>query len=268
MNSVAEPINLHTHTFLCKHASGSVKDYVANAKEKSGAILGFSDHTPLPDGRWSNVRMSMDQIQGYMDDIDRAAESSDGLLIIGGLECEYAKEYVSFYKEEILAYKTIRYLVAGIHYYKRSGSWYNAYGDITTMKDLGAYTDFILAAIDSDIYAFIAHPDLFANCYLEWDEQAVSCSKAILEAASEKKIPLEINGYGFRKPQITTQQGTRFMYPLDNFWQLAAEYDIRVICNSDAHNPLDVYESIDRSRAVAQMYNLKEIDCRELVAGF
>ncbi|MCK5198693.1 MAG: hypothetical protein KAR21_10100, partial [Spirochaetales bacterium] len=68
--------NFHSHTWRCKHATGTVKDYVDAAISAVGAtgrspllhespILGISDHTPLPDNRWSHVRMDMSELDAY-----------------------------------------------------------------------------------------------------------------------------------------------------------------------------------------------------------
>jgi histidinol-phosphatase (PHP family) len=73
------------------------------------------------------------------------------------------------------------------------------------------------------LFAFVAHPDLFANAYLAWDAEAEACSRAILAAAADLSVPLEINGYGMRKPEIETREGVRRKYPWRRFWELAGE---------------------------------------------
>ena len=57
--------NFHTHTWRCDHASGDCLAYAKEAVAAGMRVLGFSDHTPLPDGTWDDMRMSMDQIAGY-----------------------------------------------------------------------------------------------------------------------------------------------------------------------------------------------------------
>jgi histidinol phosphatase-like PHP family hydrolase len=57
--------NYHTHTYRCEHASGDCLDYAKVAAAAGLAILGFSDHTPLPDGRWDDMRMSLAQFDEY-----------------------------------------------------------------------------------------------------------------------------------------------------------------------------------------------------------
>ena len=45
-------VNLHTHTYRCKHASGTVDDYCREAVKAGISILGFAEHTPFPDGEY------------------------------------------------------------------------------------------------------------------------------------------------------------------------------------------------------------------------
>ena len=40
--------NYHTHTYLCKHAVGTIEDYIKRAIDLGYEELGFSDHFPFP----------------------------------------------------------------------------------------------------------------------------------------------------------------------------------------------------------------------------
>lgn len=50
--------NYHTHTWRCRHADGTEREYVERAIEGGLKILGFSDHSPypFPDGYDSGKR--------------------------------------------------------------------------------------------------------------------------------------------------------------------------------------------------------------------
>ena len=54
--------NYHTHTWRCRHADGTEREYVERAIEGGLKILGFSDHSPypFPDGYDSGMRMRLD----------------------------------------------------------------------------------------------------------------------------------------------------------------------------------------------------------------
>ena len=63
--------NYHTHTWRCRHADGTEREYVERAIEGGLKILGFSDHSPypFPDGYDSGWRMRRDQVEGYVDTV-------------------------------------------------------------------------------------------------------------------------------------------------------------------------------------------------------
>ncbi len=47
--------NYHTHTYRCKHAQGDCQEYVTEALQAGCTTLGFSEHMPLPNDRWTHV---------------------------------------------------------------------------------------------------------------------------------------------------------------------------------------------------------------------
>ena len=238
--------NWHTHTRLCKHASGSIADYCRAAVRAGIEVLGFSDHAPLPDGRWSTVRMEMGQLSGYCRDLAKAREAFPDLEIRGGLECEYIPEFAEFYRDVFHGEFGIEYLVGGAHWFPWQGEWVGLYGTEMTPAMLWGYTDYLIASIRSGLFAFIAHPDLFGAGYLKWDSETAACTRAIVEAARETDTPLEINAYGFRKPPAETPDGVRPRYPWRPFWELVGEFGAPVIVNSDAHRPEDIIAAVDQ----------------------
>ena len=252
--------NLHTHTYRCQHAEGDIDDYCKFANKLGLQSLGFSDHTPLPDNRWPNVRMKLSELEDYCKKIDEAKEKYPNMRIYKGMECEYDQSYCSFYKEELLGKYELDYLIGSVHWFPYNSKWINAWRSEAKPKYLLAYSQYIIKIMEAEIFKFIAHPDVFAAFYLEEDKNSLACAKDILSAAEALQIPLEINGYGFMKKEVKTGNGFRKMYPWHPFWQLASEYKIKAIVNSDAHKPTDVYGCIDDALKLAETYNLDVID--------
>lgn len=243
--------NYHTHTQLCKHASGTAVDYAREAARQGAKILGISDHTPLPDKRWPWVRMTMEELPLYEGQIEAAREAERELTILKGAECEWDTAYRSFYTEELLGRRNFDYLIGALHWFPHRGDWLSL-GETETPAHLVSYARHLIKTIESGIFAFIAHPDGFGAGYKKWDKEIAACTRDILEAAAEAKVPLEINGYGFRKKGRP--------YPVEGFWETAASWPISAICNSDAHNPRDVLASIDDARALGEQYGLEVLD--------
>jgi histidinol-phosphatase (PHP family) len=249
--------NYHTHTYRCGHATGEVIDYAREASKQGLQVLGISDHTPWPDGRWSDVRMTLEELPGYLKAIEEAQEKYPELTFLKALECEYIRDFHGFFQE---LKEDLDYLIGAVHFIRHRGEWLDVYGGVQTKDELATYTDQLLLAMDSGLFSFMAHPDLFANSYLRWDEEAIACSRTIIEAAVSYGIPLEINGYGWRKPTVDTPEGRRPMYPWRSFWELAVQYPVGVIINSDAHQPEDVGANLEQGRELAKELGLEIVE--------
>jgi len=268
--------NYHTHTFRCKHASGDVADYVREAKKAGIAELGFSDHVPFPDGRWPENRMYIDELPSYLNAI-KAAQKAEGLFaegpideastpeapgrisILAGMECEWVPEYDAWFREELLGACELDYLVCGTHSSFRNGAWEDVW-DLDSVGGLRAYAAQVERSLASGLFSFIAHPDLFCAGYLPWDDDAITCAHDVLSAAAATRIPVEINGYGMRKPRVPGPSGSRWPYPRWEFWELARDYDLDVLVNSDAHRAIDVSASLETGRSLAADCGLRVVE--------
>jgi histidinol-phosphatase (PHP family) len=252
--------NFHTHTALCNHGTGEVADYCAAALTQGLSALGMSEHTPHPDGRWQQSRMLMDELPGYVQAVQAAAQSYPGLQIYMGMECEHVDEHLAFYQDELLGRYGFDYLISGTHWYPYDGEWQPIHRQQMTVSQLHAYTDHVVKAISSGLYAFVAHPDLLGAAYRGAGEELRACVRAIAQASVDCSVALEINAYGLRKPMIEDGASWRFMYPLMAFWEQAAEYPVPVIVNSDAHRPEDVWGNTDECLDIAQFFSLRVIN--------
>lgn len=248
--------NYHTHTFRCNHAEGEVVDYAKIAVERGVAVLGIADHTPLPDNRWLFMRMSSSQLPTYIRAIDEAQAKYRELTILKSMECEWAPEYHNYFKEVLLGECNLDYLVLGCHFFTYNGGWVSSHLDIHDAKHLVAFTKFLIQSMQSGLFSLVAHPDLFGLTYPIWDENTTSASKDILAAAEGLKIPLEINGYGLMEKFVKTPSGTRNAYPWLPFWELARDYEVTVVVNSDAHHPEKVDMGLKEGEEFAQKLGL------------
>ena len=254
--------NWHTHTARCKHASGNVADYCAAAAAAGLSDLGISDHTPMADGRWAGVRMDMSELSGYRAEIEAARIHFSGLRVWSALECDYCADLAVFYRDELLHQQQLDYLVGAVHWFPFRDAWVGAY-EPSLRNDpaaLAAYATHVIDCIQSRQFLFVAHPDLFGVFYASWDAETEAVSRDILAAAREANTPLEINAYGLRKPFQDTPQGSRPGYPWEPFWQLAGEYGIRAVVNSDAHRPDEITGKVDVALALAARYGGQWVD--------
>ena len=252
--------NFHTHTYRCKHAKGDVADYCTVAVDLGMETLGFSDHTAHPDDRWLGVRMPYADLDDYVAAIDNGRRDYPQLNILKGMECEYVPAFRSFYEDELLGGREFDYLVGAAHYFPDGDDWAGTYGGTKDARTLRAYADYTIEMMETGLFEFIAHPDLFGNCYATFDADARACSRDILVAARACEVGMEINALGLRKQAKKKQDDPYPLYPWLPFWELAAECDAPVIVNSDAHRPEDLQGRTGDAQEIRLRFGLREMD--------
>jgi histidinol-phosphatase (PHP family) len=243
--------NYHTHTYRCHHATGDVEDYVACALDCGINILGISDHTPLPDDKWPEDRMTLLELEAYTEKIETETAKYNGKLkILKGMECDVAPEHMEFFRRELLGKRNYDYLIASTHWIEWQGEKVHA-AMLTEEDQVAIYKDNLIYGIQQKLFAFVGHPDFFAVTFHEMTPRVEKYCREIFQAAVEYKIPLEINGSGLTRNVP--------FYPWNDFWTLGREYDLQVICNSDAHAPEHVGNIIE-PRKLADRLGLEVVN--------
>lgn len=246
--------SFHTHTRLCRHASGNPIDYVQQAALEGCLALGISDHCPYPDGTWGGSRMGTEDTAEYLS-LVKAAKSAAPFPFFWGFECEWAPEYDSWYRDYLKGELGAEYLVYGAHWVKNGGDyWYIP--EAADKKLLGRYLDITLAGLQSGLFDIFAHPDIFLAGFRVFDSDLKAASKTIIDLAVALSLPLEINGLGMTKDRVPGENGLRYPYPVREFWELAASSGARIVCNSDAHAPADVLSGAKNAYAFAQSLSI------------
>lgn len=222
-------VNLHTHTARCGHATGGDREYVENAVKGGLTHLGFSDHMPFvfPDGKESSFRIPMNRAADYVESLQSLREEYRGKIQIHiGFEMEY---YPLYFQEMLRLANDLgaEYLLLAQHYVKNewpNGSNHMVYRN-SSEEELILYADTILEAMDTGVFTYLAHPDLFfftgENTAL-YDRQM----RRICQGAAARNFPLEINLLGIRDHRH---------YPNHHFWEIAAEEGCQVVFGCDAH---------------------------------
>lgn len=252
-------VNFHTHTYLCKHASGTVADYCGAALDSGLAVLGMSDHSPFPDDRRPTVRMNFVQMEEYLAMIADARREFPDLTILAGLEVDVDRDFPrGFYRDGLQQRFGLDYLAVGVHFVQTPDGRSRHIGpdrriDLETIR---LFAEKNVEMIEWGIFDFIAHPDIWCMSLDRWTPEIEDILRAVPAAAARTGVPLEINAYGLRKPEVDYADGRRRQYPLDAFWRMAAEYPITCVIGSDAHRPQDVYGNSDEAYAIAEKYRI------------
>ena len=224
--------NLHTHTKRCHHASNEDEEYVLRAIETKMDTLGFSDHIAFKHDPTSKIRMSYEEVDEYIDSIHRLKEKyKDKITIYCGFESEYIEMEYDFYEE---IRKKVDYLILGPHFYTDQ---FHPSSRIETHEQMDQYVKMLEKAIQSNLFTYIAHPDIFLCNQKDLDDYTIQCIHRIADLAIKYNMVLEYNIEGYRdhlRGRIWPN-GTTTGYPRDEFWQIIASYSIPVILGSDAH---------------------------------
>lgn len=228
--------NYHTHHDRCRHASGTVEDYVKEAIRQQYDEIGISCHVPYENlAKFQSTRMRYGELGLYFNDIDTAQAQYPQIRILKSLECEYFPEVHDYMKG---LYETCDYLILGQHYIDLDGKTYDAFS-FTDPRQLREYGKTVIRALKTGFYKILAHPDVFMTSYPKWDSVCDEVSRRIIEAAIRLEVLLEVNANGYRRGKRKYKDGVRYPYPSENFWHLVAkEYPhAKVIVGSDCHNP-------------------------------
>ncbi len=251
--------NYHTHHYRCQHATGEVSDYVKEAVEQGYDILGMSCHMPYPNFPEMKYRMTYAELEDYFKDIEQANDEYQTITVLKSLECEYFAHLHEYY--EALAQKT-DYLIVAQHKVMLNGKLNDAF-NFDKPEQLHAYADVLVEAFATQLFSLVAHPDVFGMRYPRWDEACEAMTHKIVAAALKYDVVLELNANGFRRGKKQYEDGLRYPYPVDRFWQIVATHykEAKVIVNSDCHDPhLLNDEYVQQARDYAKAMQLNLID--------
>ncbi len=242
-----EKINFHTHTYLCRHAAGTVAECCTAARSAGVKVLGFSEHNPFPENcAW---RMSMEEFETvYLPDIQKAQAEYPDLKIFTGLEMDIDRNMsIAKAQDLFLGKYKLDYLIAGVHgltseeHALKSGA-----EPFFTVETIRKYVEGYIRLIESKVFLYVAHPDIWAMRTAQWTPEIAAVCKDLFAAAKDCDVPIEINAYGARKTKISMPDGLRRPYPWRPFWALAAETGgLRVVMGMDVHHPDDVWSNGD-----------------------
>ena len=230
--------NYHTHTPRCNHAQGSEEAYVEKALASGLQILGFSDHTPyfFPGDYYSGFRMRPEELPGYVATVEGLKKRYSGKIQLHtGVEAEY---YPSYFEKllDYLRQNRVEYMILGQHFTGNEPLGVYSGSETDDKGILEAYVRQVIAAMDTELYTYIAHPDILNytgshRVYADW-------MGLLVREARDHGIPLEFNFLGYREGRN---------YPDRRFLELVAKENLPMVLGCDAHRPEDL--TVDKTEA-------------------
>lgn len=230
--------NYHTHTARCGHAQGTDEEYVQAALEQGFDELGFSDHVPWPyrsGFMHPSVRMPLPLMPEYINNVRALQRKYEGKIAIRlGFECEFFPEYMDWLSD-MAAQQKLDYLILGCHYEDTDeGGMY--YGNATTPAQLMRYVKSAVRGMETGMFTYLAHPDLFMRSYKPFDENCRAAARDLCSACKAYGMPMEYNVHDRYISFMTHRKS----YPDADFFSVVAQEGVPIIVGLDAHEPREL----------------------------
>lgn len=249
------PADYHTHTPLCRHATGRPEEYVAAAIVAGLDEYGVSDHAPCFPEPFDGWRMLESELPEYFEWIESAKMAAgENLKVRAGLECDWIKGCEETIDQLAQAYPW-DYLIGSVHYL---GAW-----DFDNPKWLGKWQQTDVGQVwseywncyaqmaESGLFDILAHPDLVKKFAFTPAGDLDRFYDPVIEAIAANGSVIEINTAGWHKPCAEA-------YPAPRFLELAASAGIGLVISSDAHAPHEIARDFEQAVALAKSAGFRE----------
>jgi histidinol-phosphatase (PHP family) len=220
-------IDLHNHTPLCKHATGSPEEYVEKAIEKGISVYGFADHAPMNfDPKY---RMSFEEMEKYEQKIISLSQKYDNIKILLGYEVDFTPSI-----DERVLNRNVDYFIGSVHFLDNWGfdnpefirEWKNRDVDDVYKE----YFYLIEKMASSKLFDIVGHMDLIKVFGHKPEKPVKDYAKNAIKEIKKAGMAVEINTAGLRKP-------VKEIYPGDEILEMLLEEGIDITFSSDAHSP-------------------------------
>lgn len=249
--------SFHTHTYRCGHAKGTDEDYIQMAIKAGLKRLGFSDHAMIPGIIQTGSRANYEVLDEYIDSINKLKEKyKDKIEIYVGFEAEFANRFKDYY-QKLLDDGKLDFMILGQHFdFDESDNPKYIVRLDPSKNVIENYVKHILDGMDSGLFTYVAHPDLYVVDSEVFNEDCVKAAHEICKKAEQLHIPLEINCHASRY----WGKSHRLCYPEYHFWEIASQYNVDVVIGYDAHNPEELIEDIQKEYKMVEKYHLHLIE--------
>jgi histidinol-phosphatase (PHP family) len=234
---VSLPADYHTHTPLCRHATGEPTELAAQAGRLGLKEMGFSDHAPMPRDDFDDWRMRAADLDQYVARVEQARRDHPGLAIKLALEVDYLPGYEDWIRD-LAARHPWDYFIGSVHYVSESWAIDNPaeiarWKDREPMEVWTAYFERLTLAAESGLFDIIGHADLCKKFSIYPRQDCTLLFTRFLRAVKARGLVVELNTSGLRKD-------CHEIYPSPRIVHLAAQLGVPICFGSDAHAPNEV----------------------------
>lgn len=263
-------INLHTHTSF-SDGSHLPEEYIRHAETAGLAILGFSDHSPLPFDNTFALRE--EKVGEYCDTVLALKQKQhNGLKILLGMEVDFIPGMghpFDYFRNNF----PLDYMIGSVHLVRNGPPkelWFIDGPDPATYDEglnllfggdiragVTAYYHQINEMLQSSRFEIIGHPDkIKMHNRGHFSEEAPWYQALVDETLSlikEKDVIVEVNTRGIYKKRSET------LFPGPAILRKIKKLDIPVIISSDAHRPAEVANLFHETRMLLDTFGLTPV---------
>lgn len=128
------------------------------------------------------------------------------------------------------------YLILGNHF-DHDDEYGMYFGNIRTAAQLRRYVDSAVKGLETGLFSYLAHPDLFMRDYGKpFDENGRAAAKELCQACKALDIPMEYNLHDRFLSPVTHRRS----YPDAHFFEIVRQEGVRVLIGVDAHEPEEI----------------------------
>lgn len=261
-------VDLHIHTKY-SHGSDTPAQMYAAALDKGLTVLGFSEHSPRPQG-FDYLHEYRDQLTRHLPDYARevlALKAAPRAGAGGRAGCSLAWKWTGWKVRRNLrglpaAAYDFDYLLGSVHFIRNwgfddgAGPW-KAFSQEECEARYQAYFTAWEQMLSSGLFNIAAHPDLIKIFSVEqfhiWlaKPESLQQLRRCLTTLRNAGMAMEISSAGLRK-------ACREIYPAPPIMALAAELRLPVSFASDAHSSDDVAYGFARLASYAKAFGFTE----------
>jgi len=242
-------IDIHNHTTLCNHATGTTQEYIERAIELGIDVFGFSEHAPMHFDE--HYRLKLEDKLLYENDVKFLKEKyKKDIEILLGYEVDYLKgDYIL---PEVVN-SELDYLIGSVHFLMQNGdNWgfdnpefIGEYKNKDIDKVWEDYFEAIKQMAKTNLFDIVGHLDLMKVFkYLPKKDIKLLALDSLKEIKKANMV-VEINAAGYRKP-IAEQ------YPSRELLELCFDLDIPITFSSDAHSVEQVGFQYEKTSSLAK----------------
>lgn len=253
--------DIHMHTRI-SHGQATVAEMYEAAREAGLEYVGFSEHSPLPEG--FSCRLYHDDFAAnfpsYCEEVLALKQRQDGgPQVLLGIELDWIPANMD-YMRRLLAAHPFDYVIGSLHFLDEMSVGFNANWDCPVEETFSRFAYYYKVMADmarAGLVHVASHPDFIKlhcfDLFSEWLWQPGSREiiGETMAALRQSGVAMEVSSAGLRQKFCEPYPGPMLM-------DLAGREGVLISLASDAHRPDEVAYEFDELARYVRSYGYRE----------